>query len=182
MLHCKIKHLRGRAAPAGQGVLESPRIPKRRRHEIHHPHGGRPGARLACGGALAQNISIATGGTGGVYYPLGGGLGEHAVEGHPGHERDGGSDRRLGRQHAAHRHRQAVHRVHAWPTRRSTRCKGEDKFKGKPVPARTLWSLYPNRMHVVTIEGTGVNKIEDLKGKRVSTGSPGSATEVLLSA
>jgi TRAP transporter TAXI family solute receptor len=39
--------------------------------------------------------------------------------------------------------------------------------------------LYPNRMHVVTIEGTGINGIKDLKGKRVSTGSGGSATEVM---
>ena len=39
--------------------------------------------------------------------------------------------------------------------------------------------LYPNRMHVVTIEGTGVTKMADLKGKRVSTGSGGSATEVM---
>ncbi|MBV9557281.1 MAG: TAXI family TRAP transporter solute-binding subunit, partial [Pseudolabrys sp.] len=57
--------------------------------------------------------------------------------------------------------------------------RGEDKFKGKPVPARTLAVAYPNRMHVVTVEGLGVNKIEDIKGKRVSTGSPGSATEVM---
>jgi len=35
-------------------------------------------------------------------------------------------------------------------------------------------------MHVVTIEGTGITKITDLKGKRVSTGSPGSATEVMV--
>jgi TRAP transporter TAXI family solute receptor len=39
--------------------------------------------------------------------------------------------------------------------------------------------LYPNRMHVVTVEGTGIEKMADLKGKRVSTGSPGSATEVM---
>ena len=39
--------------------------------------------------------------------------------------------------------------------------------------------LYPNRMHVVSVEGRGVTKMADLKGKRVSTGSPGSATEVL---
>jgi hypothetical protein len=39
--------------------------------------------------------------------------------------------------------------------------------------------LYPNRMHVVTIEGRGIEKMSDLKGKRVSTGSPGSATEVM---
>jgi TRAP transporter TAXI family solute receptor len=56
--------------------------------------------------------------------------------------------------------------------------KGQDKFSGKPVPVRTLAVLYPNRMHVVTIDGTGVTKINDLKGKRVSTGSGGSATEV----
>ena len=57
--------------------------------------------------------------------------------------------------------------------------KGEDKFKGSPVAVRTLMVLYPNRMHVVSIEGTGVTNMADLKGKRVSTGSPGSATEVM---
>ena len=62
---------------------------------------------------------------------------------------------------------------------RWTPISGEDKFKGTKVPLRTLMILYPNRMHVVTIEGTGVNTMADLKGKRVSTGSPGSATEVM---
>ena len=57
--------------------------------------------------------------------------------------------------------------------------KGEDKFKGNPVDVRTLMVLYPNRMHVVSIEGKGIEKMSDLKGKRVSTGSPGSATEVM---
>jgi TRAP transporter TAXI family solute receptor len=57
--------------------------------------------------------------------------------------------------------------------------KGQDKFTGKPVPVRTLMVMYPNRMHVVSIEGTGVTKMSDLKGKRVSTGSGGSATEVM---
>jgi TRAP transporter TAXI family solute receptor len=58
-------------------------------------------------------------------------------------------------------------------------ARGEDKFKGAKVPVRTLMILYPNRMHVVTIEGTGINTMSDLKGKHVSTGSPGSATEVM---
>jgi len=34
-------------------------------------------------------------------------------------------------------------------------------------------------MHVVTVEGTGIETMADLKGKRVSTGSPGGATEVM---
>jgi TRAP transporter TAXI family solute receptor len=57
--------------------------------------------------------------------------------------------------------------------------RGEDKFKGNKVPLKTLMILYPNRMHVVTVEGRGISKMSDLKGKRVSTGSPGSATEVM---
>ena len=50
---------------------------------------------------------------------------------------------------------------------------------GAKVPAKALMVMYPNRMHVVTVEGTGITKMADLKGKRVSTGSPGSATEVM---
>jgi TRAP transporter TAXI family solute receptor len=56
---------------------------------------------------------------------------------------------------------------------------GQDKFKSGKVPLQALLVVYPNRMHVVTVEGTGIEKMADLKGKRVSTGSPGSATEVM---
>jgi TRAP transporter TAXI family solute receptor len=54
---------------------------------------------------------------------------------------------------------------------------GREKFPSK-VPVRALVVMYPNHMHLVTVEGTGIEKIEDLKGRRVSEGSPGSATEV----
>jgi TRAP transporter TAXI family solute receptor len=57
--------------------------------------------------------------------------------------------------------------------------KGKDKFEGRPVNLRTLLVLYPNRMHVVTTEATGIKKMSDLKGKRIATGSAGSATEVM---
>ena len=57
--------------------------------------------------------------------------------------------------------------------------KGVDKFNGNKVPLKTLLVMYPNRMHVVSVEGKGVNRMTDLKGKRVSTGAPGSATEVM---
>jgi uncharacterized protein len=125
----------------------------------------------------AVQLSIATGGTGGVYYPLGGGLGNILSKAIPGMsataEVTGGSvdNMRLigtGKPYIAFTQTDAAYDA----------LRGEDKFKGKPIPARTLAVAYPNRMHVVTIEGTGVNKIEDIKGKRVSTGSPGSATEV----
>src|SRR5258708_10274208 len=56
---------------------------------------------------------------------------------------------------------------------------GQDKFKNNKVPLQALLVVYPNRMHVVTVEGTGIQTMADLKGKRVSTGSPGGATEVM---
>ncbi len=131
--------------------------------------------------AMAQekvNISIATGGTGGVYYPLGGGLANVLSKFVPGMsataEVTGGSVDNLkligtGKPYVAFAMTDAT--LDAY--------RGEDKFKGQKVPARTLMILYPNRMHVVSVEGTGVNNMKDLKGKRVSTGSPGSATEVM---
>src|SRR5262252_155534 len=138
------------------------------------------GAALCAGAALAQQktIAIATGGTGGVYYPLGGGLANILSKNLPGYqataEVTGGSVDNLkligsGQSEIAFSMADAA----------LDALKGEDKFKANKVPVRTLMILYPNRMHVVTIEGTGITKMADLKGKRVSTGSGGSATEVM---
>jgi TRAP transporter TAXI family solute receptor len=128
--------------------------------------------------APAQNISIATGGTGGVYYPMGGGLASVLSKYVPGMqataEVTGGSVDNLkligsGKPYIGFTMTDAS--LDAY--------RGEDKFKGNKVALKTLAILYPNRMHVVSIEGRGVAKMADLKGKRVSTGSPGSATEVM---
>jgi hypothetical protein len=138
-------------------------------------------AVIAAGLGIAQekiNLSIATGGTGGVYYPLGGGMANVLSKYVPGvtatAEVTGGSVDNLkligtGKPYVAF----------AMADASQDAIRGEDKFKGSKVPLKTLMVLYPNRMHVVSIEGTGVNTIADLKGKRVSTGSPGSATEVM---
>jgi len=135
-------------------------------------------AGLVAAAAQAQNLSIATGGTGGVYYPLGGGMAAALSKYVPGMqataEVTGGSVANLqlintGKPYIALTMADAT--LDAY--------KGQDKFSGKPVPVRTLAVLYPNRMHVVTITASGVKKMADLKGKRVSTGSGGSATEVM---
>jgi len=128
--------------------------------------------------AMAQNISIGTGGTGGVYYPMGGGLAAVLSKYVPGMEATaevtGGSVDNLkligtGKPYIGFTMADAG----------LDALKGQDKFKGHPVALRTLLVLYPNRMHLVTTEGRGIAKLADLKGKHVSTGSPGSATEVM---
>ncbi|MCL4766124.1 MAG: TAXI family TRAP transporter solute-binding subunit [Hyphomicrobiaceae bacterium] len=133
---------------------------------------------LGAGTAGAQNkqLTIATGGTGGVYYPLGGGFGSIIGKEIAGvtatAEVTGGSVDNL-KLIGSGKTDMAFSQVDAaWDA-----INGKGKFSSK-LPVRALAVMYPNHMHVVTIDGTGIEKIEDLKGRRVSTGSPGSATEV----
>jgi len=135
-------------------------------------------ALAASSSVFAQNISIATGGTGGVYYPMGGGLAavlsKHVAGMQATAEVTGGSVDNLnliasGKPYVGFSMVDAA----------LDAARGVDKFTGRKVDLRTLLVLYPNRMHVVTVESTGIKTMRDLKGKRVATGSPGSATEVM---
>jgi TRAP transporter TAXI family solute receptor len=121
-------------------------------------------------------LSIATGGTGGVYYPMGGGMANILSKYIPYVEAtaevtSASVDNCLlvgaGKADLA-----LIMADVGWDA-----YQGKGKFKGK-IPLRTVAVLYPNNMHIVTLEGTGIEKVSDLKGKRVSTGSPGSGTEV----
>jgi hypothetical protein len=121
-------------------------------------------------------LSIATGGTGGVYYPMGGGMANVISKYLPYAEAtaevtSASVDNCLlvgqGKADLA-----LIMADVGWDA-----YQGKGKFKEK-IPLRTALVLYPNNMHVVTIEGKGIEKVTDLKGKRVSTGSPGSGTEV----
>jgi TRAP transporter TAXI family solute receptor len=128
-------------------------------------------------GQKTTRLSIATGGTGGVYYPLGGGIANIISKYIP-----------------------YVEATAEVTTASADNCRlvgagkadlaliiadtGWDAYQGKSpfrekIPLRTVAVLYPNNMHIVTLEGKGIDKVTDLKGKRVSTGAPGSGTEVM---
>jgi TRAP transporter TAXI family solute receptor len=139
------------------------------------------GVLLAMGSAGAEaqqtkQLSIATGGTGGIYYPLAGGFGTILAKEIPGitatAEVTGGSIdnmKLVGAGNADVAFTQVDTAVDA--------VNGRDKFP-KKLPIRALAVMYVNLMQVVTLEGNGVTKFADLKGKRVSTGAPGSGTEI----
>ena len=55
---------------------------------------------------------------------------------------------------------------------------GREAFKEK-VPMQALAQIYDNYTQVVAKQGSGIEKIADLKGKRVSVGAPNSGTEVI---
>src|SRR5688572_5418793 len=135
---------------------------------------------LSCGAdsSRSQFISIATGGTGGVYYPYGGGLAKVLNENVPGIRasaevtaasvdnlkliRDGKADIAF-----------------ALADTLADAVAGRGSFAGAPSPAATIAVLYSNYTHLVTLTSSGIARVTDLKGKVVSTGSPGSGTEVI---
>lgn len=125
-----------------------------------------------------QQLAIATGTTGGVYYPLGGALANYLSRGIPGMsatvEVTGGSVANM-QLLGANRVGMVITQVDA----AVDAVAGRERFQGRPVPARAIAVLYTNRMQVVTVASTGIRSMADLKGKRVSTGAPGSATEVM---
>ncbi|MEZ5822775.1 MAG: TAXI family TRAP transporter solute-binding subunit [Bradyrhizobium sp.] len=139
------------------------------------------GLALAGAGKAGQKqFSIGTGDPGGVYFPLGGAVASVLTKAmpdlHATVEVTGGSVDNIkliatGESELGFTMADAA----------DDAMRGHDKFKNNKVDLRTLLVVYPNRMHVVTIEGTGIETLADLKGKRVSTGSPGSATEIMAS-
>ena len=98
------------------------------------------------------NIFVATGPTAGVYYPLGGGLADVLTKHIPNLNATAGTTDGsmanlllMGQGKADIGFSMADASWDAY--------KGQGKFQGKPVNARVLMVLYPNRMHVVTVDG-----------------------------
>ncbi len=135
----------------------------------------------ACGGG-AQDVrflSIATGGTGGVYYPYGGALARIYTEKIPNlqvtAEVTGASVDNLklmqqGRADLAFTLADTLAEAVA----------GTGPFaQTGAVDVKAIAVLYTNVTHLVAREGSGITRVADLKGKVVATGSPGSGTELI---
>ncbi|MDZ7760612.1 MAG: TAXI family TRAP transporter solute-binding subunit [Desulfovermiculus sp.] len=133
---------------------------------------------LASPASAREFIAIGTGGTGGTYYPYGGAMASiynKNIDGiQASAEVTGASveNTRLlarGELNLAMAMNDVVYQaVH-----------GEGDFKS-PVAVRTLFEMYPNVFHAVTLQKhKDINNMLDLKGKEVSVGSPGSGTETM---
>ncbi|HEY3278724.1 MAG TPA: TAXI family TRAP transporter solute-binding subunit [Syntrophorhabdaceae bacterium] len=141
------------------------------------------GLVMGCSSAWAQKsqkkvrLSIATGGTGGVYYPYGGAIANVISKYVPGVEATAevtaaavdnlklvaSRDADLG---------------YAYPDLAYDAMEGKGLFRGK-LPVRMVAQLYMSYFHLVTLSGSPIKSVADLKGKRVSTGAPSSGTEVV---
>jgi TRAP transporter TAXI family solute receptor len=139
----------------------------------------------ACGGGgetaapgADGSLSIATGGTGGVYYPYGGAMGTVLSEKLQGvtataQETNASVDNVLLVQDGG------ADIAFALGDTVADAVAGKAQFEGRQITVCTLGKLYNNFTQTVTTSGTGIRGIADLRGKRVSVGSPGSGTEVI---
>ncbi|HEX5217078.1 MAG TPA: TAXI family TRAP transporter solute-binding subunit [Vicinamibacterales bacterium] len=137
----------------------------------------------ACTGASSpppRFLSIATGGTGGVYYPYGGAIARLISESLPGVQAtaevtgasvDNLKLLQLGKVDIAFTLSDTL--------AEATSGSGPFKDSGPVASARTLAILYSNYTHVIARQGSGIKRVSDLRGKVVSVGSPGSGTELI---
>lgn len=139
-------------------------------------------AILALGGGLAaaaEFVTILTGGTSGIYYPLGVALSKIYGEGIAGSKTQVQSTKasvenlnllQQGRGEVAFTLGDALSL--AWAGNE------EAGFKGKLDKLRGLSALYPNYIQIVASRDAGIQGLADLRGKRVSVGAPKSGTEL----
>ncbi|TDW70487.1 TAXI family TRAP transporter solute-binding subunit [Kribbella pratensis] len=139
----------------------------------------------ACGGQRQPvgssdsggRLTIATGNTTGVYYQLGGALASvisSKVSGYRATASETGASVQNIQGLVAGNYDIAF----SLGDSASDAVKGENSFKSKQDVV-ALTRLYNNYTQVAVRTSAGVNSIADLKGKRISTGSPNSGTEVI---
>ncbi len=124
-------------------------------------------------------INILTGGTGGVYYPLGVAISkiyaEHIKGAKPSVQSTKASVENLnllqqGKGELAFTLGDSL--ADAW------KGNAEVGFKTKLTKLRTLAAIYPNYIQIAALKSAGIKTLADLKGKRVSVGAPKSGTEL----
>ena len=132
----------------------------------------------ACGEGAgpARFLSIGTGGTGGLYYPLGGGLAARLSASDSLRqytaEVTGGSVENVNRVIAGQ-----IDLAFSLAVTLYEAHHGEGDYQSPSPELRIIAPLYPNLVHVVLGRGAAVESFQNLRGMRVSVGPAGSGTE-----
>lgn len=135
-------------------------------------------AAIGCGGGNGKDlfINIATGGTAGTYYPIGGAIAEvlnKDAEGiNASAQSTGASVANINMLRDNQVDMAIVQNDIAYYA-----VNGTEMFENKIENLRGIASLYPETCQFVTLEDSGIKTIADLKGKRVAVGAAGSGVE-----
>src|SRR5699024_10521456 len=122
-------------------------------------------------------LSMLTGGTSGTYYPLGGAIAK-IISDETGIQTDAISSNASADNIIALRDGEAEIAMTQTDVA-AYAVDGINVFEGEPVDnVAALGSLYPETVQIVTTEKSGIKTVDDLAGKKVSVGAPGSGTYV----
>lgn len=128
--------------------------------------------------ADSKRLTMATGGTSGVYFPLGGAISQVLGDKSKGDfsvtaQATGASGENMRLVQNGDVDIAIVQNDVA-----DAAFNGTAPFKDKLEGARALGRLYPEYLHVVASKDSGINTIDDFKGKKISVGARGSGNEV----
>lgn len=128
--------------------------------------------------AAKKFFAIATGGTGGTYYPLGGLLAQALTDRVP----DVVVTGQAGNASVANCNLIKDHQIESAFVQNNvaySAYEGKDQFAGKPVKnLRGIASLYPETIQIVARADSGIKSLKSVKGKKLIPGDRGSGTEV----
>ena len=129
------------------------------------------------GGGGTQFVTIGTGGTGGVYYPLGGGMADimnKNLDNVEATAESTGASVENCRLVASGEMTMAL----ALGNAVLLAVNGKGDFD-KALDLKAAFGAYQNSTQVITTKKSGIETIPDMKGKKISVGAPGSGTEVI---
>ncbi len=135
---------------------------------------------LSAGASAADKrfVAIATGGTGGVYYPLGGALAQIISNKVP----NVAATAQSGNASAANVNlisRKEVETAFVQNNVAHQAYHGQGKYKGRTIKnIRAIASLYPEFIQIVASKESGIKYVTDFKGKVIGVGDRGSGTEI----
>ncbi len=133
-------------------------------------------AAVGAGAFAGERLTMGTGGTAGVYYPLGGAMAQLISTENPNLEVSAqstgatGENLRLTQVHdvdLAIVQNDLTHEAY----------NGLGAFKSKMTNLRAIARLYPEYLHVVASIPSGIKQMADFKGKKISVGARGSGNE-----
>ena len=141
--------------------------------------GGDTGGDVTCEVAQDTRVAIATGNSTGVYFAVGNAYADQISQATNGRVKamaaETGASVQNIRQLVAGQYAVAF----SLADTAADAVNGTAGFAGAKQPVRALSRLYINHTQVVVRTGSGINSVADMRGKRVSTGSPSSGTEVI---
>ena len=135
---------------------------------------------LATGASSQTFLSLATGGTGGTYYPIGGGMADVISKALS----DVQVTAETGNASQANLNLIGTHQIAMAMVQNDVAAfayEGKFMFQSPYKNVRAIASLYPETVQAIAMKKSGVTTIRDLPGKRVSVGAPGSGVQVDVS-